>query len=54
MELDLNQWKSPTKEYRGKPFWVLNGKLEKEELKFQIECMKKWVSAVLFYIPVRV
>ena len=41
MKLNLDIWKKPTKEYRGKPFWALNGKLEKEELKFQIECMKK-------------
>lgn len=37
----VNKFKSPTKEYRGKPFWSLNGKLEKEELVKQINVMKK-------------
>ncbi len=41
MKFDFEMWKTPTAEYRGMPFWALNGKLEKEDLKFQIECMKK-------------
>lgn len=32
---------NPTKEYRGKPFWAWNGKLEKEELLRQIHVMKE-------------
>ncbi len=39
--LDLEQIKNPSKEYRGKPFWSLNGRLKKEELKKQILNMKK-------------
>lgn len=39
--LDLEQIKNPKKEYRAKPFWSLNGKLKKEELKKQIINMKK-------------
>ena len=31
---------NPTNEYRGKPFWAWNGKLEKEELLRQIHVMK--------------
>ena len=30
--IDVKQIKNPTKEYRAKPFWSLNGKLKKEEL----------------------
>lgn len=41
MKFDFEEWKTPKAEYRGKPFWALNGKLEKEDLKFQIDCMKK-------------
>ena len=39
--IDWQQFEKPSKEYRAKPFWSLNGKLEKRHLKFQIECMKK-------------
>ena len=39
--MDWKLFKNPPKEYRAKPFWALNGKLEKKHLKFQIECMKK-------------
>lgn len=34
-------FENPTGEYRAKPFWSWNGKLEKEELKRQIEVMKE-------------
>lgn len=34
-------FQNPTKEYRGKPFWAWNGKLEKEELLKQISFMKQ-------------
>lgn len=37
----LSQFKNPPKEFRGKPFWSLNGKLEKEELLRQINVMKQ-------------
>jgi len=36
-----NKFKSPSSKYRAKPFWSLNGKLEKEELIRQINLMKK-------------
>lgn len=41
MEIDFDRFRSPIAEDRAKPFWALNGKLEKRELKFQIECMKQ-------------
>ena len=34
-------FENPTGEYRAKPFWSWNGKLDKEELKRQIEIMKE-------------
>lgn len=37
----IDSWVSPTKEYHAKPFWALNGKLNKEELKKQILIMKE-------------
>ncbi|MBO4252253.1 MAG: hypothetical protein J5911_06315, partial [Clostridia bacterium] len=39
--LDFKEYKNPSVKYRAKPFWSLNGKLEKEELKKQILCMKE-------------
>lgn len=39
--IDWEIFEHPTKEYRAKPFWALNGKLEKRHLKFQIERMKE-------------
>lgn len=41
MKFQFEQWQEPSVEYRAKPFWALNGKLEKAELKRQIEIMKK-------------
>lgn len=41
MTIDKKILKNPTSEWRGKPFWSLNGKLEKRHLKYQIEVMKK-------------
>jgi hypothetical protein len=32
---------NPESKYRAKPFWAWNGKLEEEELHFQIDAMKK-------------
>jgi len=32
---------NPSKEYRGKPFWSWNGKLEQKELEYQIDVMKE-------------
>ena len=32
---------NPTAEYRAKPFWSWNGKLEKKELLRQIEILKE-------------
>lgn len=40
-KLDVELYKSPTSEYRGAPFWAWNCRLEKEELKRQIEIFKK-------------
>ena len=34
-------FKHPGSEYRGTPFWAWNGKLEKEELKRQIEIFQQ-------------
>ena len=31
--IDFGEFKNPSSKYRSKPFWSLNGKLEKEELK---------------------
>lgn len=39
--LDMELFKSPTSEYRAAPFWAWNCKLEKEELLWQIEQLKK-------------
>ena len=36
----FNEFKNPGTEFRGKPFWSWNGKLEKEELLRQIHVMK--------------
>ncbi len=48
MEYDtsgMNAWSysmlNPTAEYRGTPFWALNCKLEREELEWQLEILKK-------------
>lgn len=37
----LELWSNPTAEWRGKPFWSWNGKLEKDELIRQIHVMKE-------------
>lgn len=37
----LKEFKNPSNQYRPIPFWSWNDKLEKEELKFQIDEMKK-------------
>ncbi|MBW7937554.1 MAG: hypothetical protein H3C63_01535, partial [Candidatus Omnitrophica bacterium] len=34
-------FQNPTREYRGKPFWSWNGKLEPEELRRQLHIFKK-------------
>ncbi len=34
-------FQNPTREYRGKPFWSWNGKLEPEELRRQLHIIKK-------------
>ncbi len=38
---DYKKFKNPGKEYRSIPFWSLNGKLTKEELKKQLDYMKE-------------
>lgn len=35
--MDIKLFENPTNEYRGKPFWSWNGKLEKDELLRQID-----------------
>ncbi|MDQ8195970.1 glycosyl hydrolase [Coraliomargarita sp. SDUM461004] len=37
----FQQWLNPSVQFRGKPFWSWNGKLEKEELLYQIDVMKE-------------
>jgi len=37
----LQEFRDPPEEYRGKPFWAWNGKLEAEELRRQIRVMKR-------------
>lgn len=37
----LNDFKNPTSEFRGKPFWAWNGKIEKEELLRQVKIMSE-------------
>ena len=41
MRMDFEKLKNPGAEYRGKPFWAWNGKIEKEDLEFQINCLKE-------------
>ena len=40
-QLSAELFRKPTCEYRGAPFWAWNCKLDKEELKWQIEVFKK-------------
>ena len=40
-QLDPELFKNPTSEYRGTPFWAWNCELEKEELLWQLEVLKK-------------
>ncbi len=40
-QLDPALFKSPTAEYRGTPFWAWNDKLDKEDLLWQIEELKR-------------
>lgn len=37
----IDNFRAPSAEYRGKPFWAWNGKLEKEELLHQIDVIKE-------------
>ena len=39
--LSKDLFRNPTSEYRGTPFWAWNCQLEKEELLWQLEVMKK-------------
>ena len=36
----MREFKNPSNEWRGKPFWAWNGKLDKEELLRQVDAMK--------------
>ena len=40
-KLSKELFKNPTSEYRGAPFWAWNSKLEKEELKWQLNIFKQ-------------
>ncbi len=35
-----NAFENPSPQFRGKPFWAWNGKLEEKELRRQINVMK--------------
>lgn len=37
----FKEWLNPSVQFRGKPFWSWNGKLEKNELFYQIDVMKE-------------
>ena len=37
----ISHFANPGKEFRGKPFWSWNGKLEPEELRWQVRVMKR-------------
>jgi alpha-L-rhamnosidase len=37
----LSDFKNPSSEFRGAPFWAWNGKLDPDELKWQIDVMKQ-------------
>src|SRR3989339_463439 len=37
----LKEFKNPSSQYRGKPFWAWNGRLEPQELRRQIRIMKR-------------
>ncbi|QHI70076.1 glycosyl hydrolase family 2 protein [Tichowtungia aerotolerans] len=39
--MDIDKFKNPGIEWRGKPFWSWNGKLDKDELLRQIDIMKE-------------
>ncbi|MDD4700404.1 MAG: hypothetical protein PHV07_09185, partial [Oscillospiraceae bacterium] len=40
-ELSDELFKNPTSEYRATPFWAWNCKLDKNELAWQIDCLKQ-------------
>ena len=40
-ELSEELFRNPTSEYRGTPFWSWNCRLDKDELLWQIEVLKK-------------
>lgn len=51
-KLDIKLFENPTSEYRGMPFWAWNSRLETEELKSQIDILKK-MGFGGFYMHVR-
>ncbi len=40
-KFDLEQFKNPSNEFRGAPFWAWNAKLDKSELLRQIDCFRE-------------
>ena len=40
-DLIITDFAKPSSEFRGAPFWAWNGKLDKDELRWQIQAMKK-------------
>lgn len=49
MKMNTELFKNPTNEYRGKPFWSINGKLEKDELLYQIDVFRKMGMGGYFF-----
>ena len=43
-------FKDPGADYRSKPFWSWNGKMEEKELFRQLDILKKWDSGELLCI----
>lgn len=41
VKLNADLFKNPTSEYRAAPFWAWNGKLDQEELNWQLDVLKK-------------
>lgn len=44
-QLSDKLFENPTSEYRATPFWAWNDNLDKDDLLWQIEQLKKWASA---------
>ncbi|GHU98032.1 hypothetical protein FACS1894211_01090 [Clostridia bacterium] len=49
--MENQKFKNPSPEFRGKPFWVWNGKLEKDEMMRQIDVIKEMGFGGFFIHP---